>query len=191
MIALAFALGLALGPGEDRLPRSLSDEETTSVFVGLHLGAADAVDGGDPGLLAGFEWRMHILPWLAVGGGVDFLGKQDIETISGGHFLQVPFTWSILLSPPIDLGIFRPYAVAGGGFTITDVKGEIGQIVALNSTDLNLLYEAGFGLEIRLGPNLLLDVNARYVWAHDPPQAVGFGTDWRQVTVGILVKLPR
>jgi opacity protein-like surface antigen len=191
MIALAFALGLALGPGEDRLPRSLAEEETTAVFVGLHLGGADAVDGGDPGLLVGLEWRMHILPWLGVAGGIDFLGKEDIETISGGHFIQVPFTWSFLLSPPIDLGVFRPYGMVGGGFTITDVSGEIGLGTVLDSTDFNLLYHVGFGVEIALGPNLLLDVNARYVWAHDPPHAVGFDTDWRQATVGILVKLPR
>lgn len=202
MNAFVLVLGLALGPEgfeEDRLPRSLSesmdlpdaeDVAGTSVWVGLHLGAADAVDGDHPGFLVGFEWRVHILPWLGASGGVDFLSKEQIDSISGGHFFQVPFTWTVLLYPPVDLGIFRPYALAGGGLTITDVSGQTGQNPNLNSTDVNLLYYVGLGMEFKVASNVLLDVDARYVWAHDPPGAVGFGADWRQITVGVLVKLP-
>jgi len=202
MNALALVLALTLGPeglDGDRLPRSLSEstlmpatasvDEGTAVLVGLHLGAANAVDGGSPGLLAGFEWRIHVLSWLGVGGGVDFLSKEQIDTITGGHFFQIPFTWSVLLYPPLDLGMIRPYGLAGGGFTVTDVSGH--SIQELNSTDLNLLYYVGFGAEVTLGPSILLDLDVRYVWAHDPPQAVGFGADWRQITLGVLVKLPR
>jgi opacity protein-like surface antigen len=203
MNALALILGLALGPGdleEDRLPRSLiesalppapaSDDEETSVWVGVHLGAAHADEGAHASLLVGWEWRFHFLPWLGAAGGVDFLSKEKVDTFSGGHFFQIPFTWSVLLSPPVDLGIFRPYGVIGGGLTITDVSGLTNQNAEVNSTDLNLLYYLGFGLEVNLGPNILLDAGARYVWAHDPPGAVGFGADWRQITVGVFVKLP-
>jgi opacity protein-like surface antigen len=203
MNALALVLGLVLGPeglGEESLPRSLSEpaplqaeapaERETSVWVGLHLGAAEAIDGTDPGFLVGFEWRMHILPWLGVTGGVDFLSKEEIDTITGGHFFQIPFTWSVLLYPPVDLGPFRPYGLAGGGLTITDVSGQTNQNPNLNSTDVNLMYFVGLGLEFKLTPNVLLDVGARYVWAHDPPGAVGFSADWRQITLGVLVKLP-
>jgi hypothetical protein len=203
MNALALALGLALGPGdfeEDRLPRSLSEstalaaeasaDEQTSVWVGLHLGAAHALDGVHPGVLVGFEWRIHILPWLGASGGVDFLSKEEIDTPSGGHFFQVPFTWSVLLSPPIDLGPFRPYGVAGGGATITDVSGPSKLNTNEHSTDLNLLYYVGLGVELQLGPNVMLVADARYVWAHDPPGALGFDADWRQITFGVLVKLP-
>jgi len=197
MIAFALLLGLALGPGdleEDPLPRSLSEStvgDGTAVFVGLHLGVADAVDGDNPGLLAGFEWRIHMLPWLGMGGGVDFLTKEDIEGASGGHFFQIPVTWSVLLYPPVDLGAFRPYGLAGGGLTITDISGLSFQNVSLNSTDVNLLYYAGLGVEVTLSPNVLLDLNARFVWAHDPPGVAGFDADWRQITLGVLVKLTR
>jgi opacity protein-like surface antigen len=49
----------------------------------------------------------------------------------------------------------------------------------------------GLGTEFRLGPNLMLDAGVRYVWAHDPPTDVHFNADWKQVTVGLLYKLPR
>lgn len=204
MIALALALGLAWGPEgleEDRLPRSLSEtflppaaaavEETTAVLVGIHLGAARAVDGKDPGFLAGFEWRMHFLPWLGMAGGVDFVGKEQIDNVIGGHFFQVPFTWSFLLYPPVDLGIFRPYGQLGGGATITDVSGLSVLHLNLNSTDVNLLYFVGLGVEVALGSDLVLDANVRYVWAHDPPGAIGYDADWRQFTIGLLLKLPQ
>lgn len=202
MSALALILSLALGPEgleEDRLPRSLSEwtvapepaEWTTAVLVGVHLGAAVAIDGDRPGLIAGFEWRYHMLPWLGMCGGVDVLSNEEIDTISGGHFFQIPFTFTLLLYAPIDLGPFRPYGLGGGGVTITDVSGQTSGNVNLNSTELNLLYHAGFGAEFALTPTITLDVNARYVWAHDPPGAVGFSANWRQITAGVLVKLPR
>src|SRR5262249_28073918 len=96
MNALALMMGLALGPEgleEDRLPRSLSEftlppatasaDEEPTVWVGLRLGAADAIDGDRPGFLVGFEWRIHILTWLGVEGGVDFLSKEEIDSITG------------------------------------------------------------------------------------------------------------
>lgn len=200
MIGIVLALGLALGPEEDRLPRSLSEtllpqaaapvEEDHAVYVGIHLGGAHAVDGDRTGFLAGFEWRMHFLPWLGMAGGVDVLSKEQIDNVIGGHFFQVPFTWSFLLSPPVDLGVFRPYGQLGGGLTITDVSGLSIRDINLNSTDVNLLYFVGLGVEVALGPNLLLDVSVRYVWAHDPPGAIGYDADWRQFTVGLLLKLP-
>lgn len=200
MIALVLALGLAGGLEEDRLPRSLSEpyvepaaaslEEGTSVWVGLHLGAARAVDGRDVGMVAGLEWRIHILPWLGMGGGIDVLSKEQIDNVIGGHFFQIPVTWSVLLYPPVDLGMFRPYALVGGGLTITDVSGLSVADLNLNSTDINLLYYVGLGVEVELGPNILLDAGVRYVWAHDPPGAIGYNADWRQFTVGVFVKLP-
>ena len=199
MNALVLALGLAAGPGgfeEDRLPRSLSEsfdrpveapaDAGHAVLVGIHLGSADAIDGKSPSFLAGFEWRIHILPWLAAGGGVDYQTKERVDNISGASFLQVPFMWSVLLYPPLDLGPFRPYGQAGTGLTITDISG----LPSRNSTDANLLYFVGLGVEVELGSTVLVDVNVRYVWAKDPPSTVGFSADWKQFTVGLLVKLP-
>lgn len=198
MIALVLALGLACGPEEDLLPRSLSEDyvppaavpvdEGTAVLVGLHVGAARAIDGHSAGFLAGFEWRMHILPWLGMSGGFDVLSKEQIDNVIGGHFFQVPFTWSVLLYPPVDLGLVRPYAQVGGGLTITDVSGLQFGSLNLNSTDVNLLYYVGFGVEVPLSSNFVIDVAARYVWAHDPPGAIGYSADWKQFTVGVLYK---
>jgi opacity protein-like surface antigen len=200
MNALVLALGLVLGPEgfeEDRLPRSLSEsfyppvtapaEEGHAVLVGIHLGAARAAEGGNAALIAGFEWRIHILPWLGAGGTADYMSKEQADTLLGADVLQVPFTWSILLYPPLDLGPFRPYGQAGFGFTITDVSG----IHSLNTTDVNLLYTLGFGVEFNLGSGFMLDANARYSWGNDPPGAVRLSGDWKQVTVGLLYKLPR
>lgn len=200
MIALVLALSLALGPEgfeEDRLPRSLSEsfyppvtapaEQDHAVLVGIHLGAAKAVDGGGPAFIAGFEWRIHILPWLGAGGAVDYMTKEQADNLLGADVLQVPFTWSLLLYPPLDLGPFRPYGQAGVGFTITDVSG----IQSLDSTDLNLLWSLGLGVEFDLGSSLVLDANIRYVWANDPPGAARLSGDWKQVTVGLLYKLPQ
>jgi opacity protein-like surface antigen len=198
MNALVLALSLALGPGgfeEDRLPRSLSESvyppvaapagEDHEVLVGIHLGAASSADGGTPSFVAGFEWRIHILPWLGALGTVDYLTKEQADNLLGADVLQVPFMWSVLLYPPIDLGPFRPYGQAGVGFTITDVSG----VHSLDSTDINLLYSLGFGVEFKLGSSLLLNADVRYIWGNDPPGPVRLSGDWKQVTVGLLYKL--
>jgi hypothetical protein len=121
MNALALVLSLALGPEgfeEDRLPRSLSEsfyppvtapaEGGHEVLVGIHFGAAAAVDGKSPSFVAGFEWRIHILPWLGAAGSADYQTREQVDGVPGAHVLQVPFLWSVLLYPPIDLGPFRP-----------------------------------------------------------------------------------
>jgi opacity protein-like surface antigen len=199
MNALALLLILAGGPGdfeEDRLPRSLSEsfdlpveapaEAGHAVFVGVHFGSADAVDGKSPAFLGGFEWRIHILPWLGAAGGVDYQAREELGNNSGIHYLQVPIMWSVLLYPPLPLGAFRPYGQAGIGLTITDISGSPNR----DTTDVNLLYFAGLGVEIDLGSQVLVDANVRYVWAKDPPGVAGFSADWKQFTVGILFKLP-
>ncbi len=195
MNALALVLLLATGPGdfeEDRLPRSLSEsldlpaEAGHAVLVGVHFGSADAVDGKSPSFLAGFEWRIHILPWLAAGGGIDYQTKEEMDNGSGAHYMQIPLMWSVLLYPPLDLGPFRPYGLAGTGFTITDISGSPDR----DTTDVNLLYFVGLGVEIELASNVLVDANVRTVWAKDPPSTAGFNADWKQFTVGLLVKLP-
>lgn len=204
MNALTLVLGLALGPEgleEDRLPRSLSEsfvppvaesvDEDHSPLVGIHLGVAHAIDGDSYGFLAGFEWRIHILNWLGVGGGVDFLSKEIVHHFTEGRLLQVPFTWSVQVSPPLDLGVFRPYGLFGGGFTITSVSGTSIGNAHLDATNVNPLYYAGFGMEMALGSTLVLDAGVRYVWAHESSGGVHFDADWRQFTVGVFLKLPR
>src|SRR6478672_9067067 len=125
MNALALALALAWGPDfeEDRLPRSLSesyllpdeapDKATHEVLLGGHLGAVNAVDGDGPGLVAGFEWRIHILPWLGACGSVDYQSKQQVDQATGNHFFQIPLMWSLLFYAPLDLGRFRVCGQAG------------------------------------------------------------------------------
>ncbi len=198
MLAFALALSLAGGPApgaEDRLPGSLSEpfvpqtapaEESHEVLVGVHLGAASGVDAASPSFLAGFEWRIHFLPWLGASGSVDFQTREPVAHQSGTDFFEIPFMWSLLLSPPLDLGAFRPYGAAGGGFTITNISGA----AAFGSTDLNALYFLGFGVEFKLSSSVVLDLDARYVWANNPSGPTGFSTDWRQVTAGLLVTLP-
>lgn len=198
MLALVLALSLAGGPApdkEDRLPRSLSEtfeqapapvEKGHEVLVGIHVGAAAGIEAAHPAFLAGFEWRIHFLPWLAAGGSVDAQRRQEVNNGSGTDWFEIPIMWSVLLTSPVDLAGFRPYASAGGGFTVTHISDAINH----DGTDLNLLYFFGFGADYRLAPNLLLNVDARYVWANDPAGPTGFGTDWKQVTVGVLVELP-
>jgi len=196
MNALALALALALGPTdlEDRLPRSLSEsyvappaDEKQEVWVGGHLGVAGAYDGDSPCFTIGFEGRMQILPWLGVSATIDFQTKQEIEDAPGADFFQVPFMFSALFYPPIDLGKLRLYGLAGVGFTITDVSGPS----VHDNTDLNLLFILGFGAEFEISPNVMLDANVRFVWAQDPPDTGNFSADWAQFTVGILFKLAK
>lgn len=199
MNALALALALAWGPPDfedDRLPRSLSEsfvlpvaasiKEEHEVLVGLHGGAALGVDGAQTAGVAGFDWRIDILPWLGAAGSIDFLSKEPLK-LPGAEVYQIPLMWCFLLYPPIDLGPFRPYGLAGFGFTITDLSGG----AVRNSIDINLLGCAGFGLEIELTSNVLFDASVRYVWAKAPPGTGDYNADWRQCTAGVLVKLPR
>jgi hypothetical protein len=191
----AFALALALGAGpaglEDRLPLSVSEpfvppaEKEYAIWVGGHLGVADAEDGVDPCLVAGFRWKVAFLPWLAVGGSLDVQTQQEINDASGEDWFQVPFMFSALLTPPIDLGPFRFYVEAGGGFTITYYSG----IASANTVHVNLLYFLGVGAEIALGSDVQLDINVRSVVAGTQAEIGDFDPDWVQVTVGVLVRL--
>jgi opacity protein-like surface antigen len=195
MNALALALALALGPDdlEDRLPRSLSEsyvqaapaEVTHEVLVGLHVGGVDAHDGKSPSFVVGFEWRIHILPWLGAGGSFDFQTRQKVDNTTGADYFQIPFMWSFMLYPPIDLGPFLPYAQAGVGFTITDVSA----LANRDNLDVNFLYFVGFGAELKLSSNVFLVGDVRYVWAQEPSGAGSFSADWGQFTIGLLIKM--
>jgi len=200
MNALALALALAWGPtdaDEDRLPRSLSesyvlpvaapDEVSHEILLGGHLGVVDAVDGDGPGLVSGFEWRIHILPWLGACGSVDYQSKQQIDQATGNHFFQIPLMWSLLFYAPLDLGRLRPYGQAGTGFTITNVSGSF----AHSGTDVNLLGFLGVGAEFELASNVWLDANARFVSAQAPPGTGSYNADWMQFTIGVFFKLAK
>jgi opacity protein-like surface antigen len=198
MNALALVLALALGPTdveEDRLPRSLADsvvepvrppaEDKLGLWLGGHLGVAGAYDGDSPCFVVGFEGRMQILSWLAVDATIDFQSKQEVDKAPGAHFFQVPFMFSGMAYPPLNLGPLRPYGVAGVGFTITDLSGP----AVKDDTSLNRLFFLGFGAEYELAANLLVDANVRFVFAQDPPNTGDFSADWAQFTVGLLFKL--
>jgi opacity protein-like surface antigen len=197
MNVLALALALALAPGgfEDRLPRSLSESYVQAepakveheVLVGAHVGMVDAHDGENPSGVFGVEWRLHATSWLGAAGSLDFQTKQKVDTSTGTDYFQIPFMWSILLSPPIDLGPFRPFAMAGGGFTITDVS----DIVDRSNLDINFLYFAGLGVEFKLSSHVFLVADARYIWAQEPSGVGGFSADWGQFMIGLLVKMSK
>ncbi|HZE95671.1 MAG TPA: outer membrane beta-barrel protein [Planctomycetota bacterium] len=200
MNALVLALALALGPGdseEDRLPRSLSEsfllpvapaaKEDHEILLGGHLGVARSDAGDSPCFVVGFEWRIHILPWLGASGSVDYQTTQHVDGNEGTNFYQVPFMWSFLLYPPIDLGRLRLYGLAGFGFTVTHVSGASVRI----STDVNFLGSLGFGAEFELASGVFIDAQVSYVWAKDPSGNISLDADWVQGTVGLLFKLAK
>jgi len=196
MDALTVALALALGPGdlEDPLPRSLSEafvqaapaKREYGILVGGHLGGVERDTGDDTSFVVGAEWRIRIQPWLAVGGTIDYQTQPHENPTTGAEYFQFPFMWSFLFSPPIDLGPFRPYVQAGGGFTVTYISGEL-----LRDLDLTILYFAGVGTEVKLSSNLVLDAGLRYVKTQEPIGSREFSADWGQFTVGLLYKLTK
>jgi opacity protein-like surface antigen len=195
MNALAMALALALGsadPDADRLPLSLSDvlvepaqKADLEGWVGGHMGVAGAYDGDGPCFVIGFDGRLQILPWLAADATIDFQTRQEVDDAPGAHFFQVPFMFSGVFYPPLELGALRPYGQFGFGFTITSVSGPI----VRDETSVNLLFFLGFGAEFELAPNVALDANVRFVFAQDPPHSGDFSADWAQFTLGLLFKL--
>jgi len=198
MNVIALALALALGPGdpEDRLPLSLSESyvqaaaapaRLNEVLVGGHLGLVDAHDGENPSFVVGFEWRIHILPWLWAGGSLDFQTKQKVDEVSGTDYFQIPLMWSVMLSPPIDLGPFRPFGLAGLGLTVTDVS----DVIDRDNLDVNFLYFVGVGAELKLSSNVYFSADLRYVWAQEPNGVGSFSADWVQFSIGLLVKMSR
>ena len=156
-------------------------------WVGGHAGVAGAYDGDSPCFVVGFEGRLQLYPWLAASATIDFQTKQEIDDAPGADFFQVPFMFSALFYPPLELGKLRPYGQAGVGFTITDVSGPN----VKDDTTLNLLFFLGFGAEWELSDNVMLDANVRFVFAQDPPHTGDFSADWAQFTVGILFKLAK
>ena len=200
MIALALALSVATaaGPHDLDLPRTMSLDEFSSaatepapaaapkdfaLFANLHIGIAGAYDADNPAFVFGGGARAHILPWLGAEATMDFQTKQKVQ--DQVSIFQVPFEFAALFYPPIELP-FRPYGLAGIGFTITDVT-----IPGNDKSDLNLLFFIGFGAEFELSPNLLIDANLRFIFVSDPPNTGDFSADWIQFTVGILLKLSK
>ena len=54
-----------------------------------------------------------------------------------------------------------------------------------------MLFLIGFGAELELANNLLVDANMRFVFCQDPRSTGDFSADWIQFTVGILLKLSK
>lgn len=201
MLSLALALSLAAagGPGDLDLPRTLGADESTyfapapaaahedlAFFAGLHLGVGGAYDADHPCFIIGANGRAHILPWLGADVSIDFQTKQKVD--NSASIFQVPFMFTGLFYPPLgDLPI-RPYGQFGIGFSITDVTvpGP-----GADTSDAELLFHLGFGVEFELSPNFLLDANVRFVFIQDPPRSGNFSADWAQFTVGIMIKLSK
>lgn len=205
MIALLIALGLSgAGLGDSDLPRSLAVDESRfeipepaepepvakddpTWWVGIHMGLASAYDSSSVAFDFGASGRVRILPWLGAEASVDF---QTLQSFSHHqiHLFQVPFEFAALFYVPVE-GPFRPYGIAGFGFTVTDISysGALGGHA--DTDDLNALFFLGFGAEFELEPNIMLDANVRFVFASDPPHFNGNSADWIQFTVGILFKL--
>jgi hypothetical protein len=199
MNAFAVALALALGPADletDRLPACLAEtlpepaaKADPEWWIGAHLGVAGAYDAADPTFLMGVNGRVHILPWLGAEASLDFQLKQNFEH-DQIHLFQVPFEFSGLFYPPLGDSPVRPYGLAGFGFTITDVSYS-GSLSRGDTTDPNLLFFLGFGVELELEPNIALDANLRFVFVQDPPHFAGNSADWIQFTIGIMFKLSK
>jgi opacity protein-like surface antigen len=199
MIALALALGLAAaaGPDDTDLPRSLGADDSRfhaapapaardefALWLGGHLGIAGAYDADGPGFVIGANVRLHLLEWLGADGSLDFQTDQEVD--DAAEISQIPFQFAALFYLPLDLP-FRPYGQAGVGWTITtvDARGRG------DDTDPNLLFFIGFGAEVEVSPDILLDANVRFVFATDPPHSGDFSADWAQFTLGVMIKLSK
>jgi hypothetical protein len=127
--------------------------------------------------------RTRLLDWLGIDATIDFQSKQKV--VDRVAIFQVPFEFAALFYLPLKLPV-RPYGLAGLGFTITDVT-----LPGDDTTELNLLLFLGFGAELELSPNLLVDASLRFVVSQDPRNTGSFSADWIQFTVGILFKLSK
>jgi len=196
-LALVLSLAAAAGPHDLDLPRTMSLDEfrftavepapaaapEMGLFAQLHIGIAGAYDADNPCFVFGGGVRAHILPWLGADATIDFQTKQGIT--QGVSIFQVPFEFAGLFYLPLELPV-RPYGLAGLGFTITDIT-----LPGNDKTELNLLFFLGFGAELELSPNLLVDANLRFIFAQDPRNTGDFSADWIQFTVGLLLKLAK
>jgi len=199
MIALALAVSMAAagGPHDLDLPRTMSLDEFSfavrepepaqppekGLYIGLHIGIAGAYDADNAAFLFGGGARYNLLPWLSVDATIDFQTKQKV--VDRVAIFQVPFEFAALAYLPLELPV-RPYGQVGLGFAITDVT-QPGD----DTTELNLLFFLGFGAELELGNNLLVDANLRFVFCQDPRNTGSFSADWIQFTVGLLIKLSK
>ncbi|MBI3857514.1 MAG: porin family protein [Planctomycetes bacterium] len=204
MIALALALTLAAaaGPNDTDLPRSLSIDETPYLvappaaakadlefLVGVHLGVTGAWDAEDPTFMLGANFRLHILPWLGAEVTLDFSTRQSYER-NQIHVTEVPIEVAGLFYPPLELPV-KPYGIFGFGFDIADTSYTGAFAGFKDSTDLQLLFFLGFGVEFELTPNIVLDANLRFVFVEDPPHFGGNSADWVQFTLGAMIKLSK
>ena len=174
----------------DSLPRSLSQEPPRREAAPAEFSLGPAVGylnsrGADRGTwFAGAQARLGLLPFLAAEASITFHNNEyedgDVDVT------QYPVQVTALLYP-FGQGSVRPYALAGVGwyYTRTTYSGVLDGIFK-DQTSHEFGAHAGAGLDLRLGPNLYLNADLRYIFLHPDVDGVASGDfNYWQITGGL------
>jgi opacity protein-like surface antigen len=189
MLILSMLAALAVGEA-DALPRSLSAAEPaagdSSIYwtIGPRLGYIDPKDG-DSTWLIGVQSRLHIFPWLAVEGAVDFHKEEFSDDI---EIWTVPITFSGLVYLPVDWKI-RPYAVAGFGWYVmnTHFKDDLSSQDDETSSEFGV--HLGVGADWSLTERLSIDASFRYLFLDEPPNVGAANFDAWEIVIGVNFRI--
>jgi len=142
------------------------------------------------GFALGAEALFGVLPWLQVGGGVEyqFLRGVSFQGVSGGNLQFVPIYG--ILRVPYKLGSIEPYAIARAGYafysgdsTFTD-----NGLISLSG---GFYFTIGGGIAYRLG-GFAIFAEANYALDDGSESVVGVNTNvsYTKVDVSAGVSVP-
>jgi outer membrane protein W len=175
-LVLCAVLSLAVPPDPAEFYRPLDAEADPSIApaagdsgygmaLGLHLGYFKPKDADGGEVFYGIHLRLSLLKYFAAEASVD-VARGDFAD-DDGKFTMIPVQISGLFFPFPDSAL-SPYVLAGAGWYYTQIDFS-GTLAALkDERDHAFGVHLGAGAELRLGRQLMIHADVRYVFLDEP-----------------------
>lgn len=158
-------------------PAALAGDSYLLVKAGAYTPEASDLDGFDTGFNGELAIGRFVMPFLGIE-----LGGGYFESSNGPTDLSVyPLTLAARFRLP--LPIVKPYAIAGGGAYFANIDGPFGG----SQDDTAFGYFAGAGVDFKI-LFLLVNLEAKYLWAQPSFSGVDVNIDGIVATVGVGVE---
>lgn len=163
--------------------QSLSDRATISDTFGFgpKLGYYQAVDADEGNFFGGVQMRLRPGAYFGIEGSVEYRGGQTYgiaDYTVKTSFL--PVTGSMLFFLPVSKN-FAPYAVAGIGayYTRYNYSDSAEALGFSDTSDFNLGYHFGAGIELPISETLAFNADYRYLFLNPSTNEESFeGADF-------------
>lgn len=147
--------------------RSYDTDDESAFGIGPRVGYYTSEDADDGNFYGGLQIRARTGPVFGVEAAVDYRTAQEYSIDDYSVSVRsVPVTASALLFIPMGESGFAPYALGGIGayYTIYDYSNEAETVGIDDTSNFNLGYHLGFGLDLPFGSDVALNLDYRYLF---------------------------